>query len=287
MSILLAATLNKTLLKCPQVFNNLAFQDYKSKDQIVKTFLSKKLQEGNEFHADCPIELVKSGMFEAAEYLIKEFFIPRGENIENNFHFQANSMKSKLENLHKLSMQSSKPINMQPAFKWGQSQEQIIMFIKFANRLDSPGCFDISNRQIEVIDDVNFFLKGTGILAGSLVSFGLEFPLFTEVWPSSIKVENAGVGSVTVSFKKRRMGIWPQLWKAEYPKIPKTAIWWDLKGKEYDKAMYEFSLIHQKLENQKDGDLWHNKKKKEEEPNFLAKIWRGAVNLFKGWFTTN
>lgn len=268
--------------RCPDMFKSVKFVDGETKDQSVVKFLEGVIGAGEEFDPDCPLEMVKVGLYQSAEMLIKDHFVAKGENIENNFKFGAKSITTKLNNLQKLSMLSGKSVEIQPAFKWGQSHERVLMFIKFANRIDSPGCLDRSDLLVNVDENHNFTLSARCILAGALANFKLEFPLFSEVWPKSIKVENAGVGSILVTIKKQKSWIWPQIWHAGHPKISSATVWWDLKGKEYDLAMKTFGNMHQRMDARDDEGLWSNEKK--QSVSLLQRAWEWIRSTFKRLF---
>ena len=268
----------RQLITCPKFFKEIPFEDYSLKDKTVKKVLETLIAKGEQFHKECPLELVKAGLFDSAELLIKDHFLPAGVHLENFFKFGASSLKTKLDALHKVSLMSGKSVQLQPAFKWGQSQEEIIMFVKFTNRLDSPGCNDVEDRKVEIKDEATLSLSARGILAGSLVEFNLTFPLFTQVWGNSVKMESAGVGATIVKFKKRRIGIWPQIWEPGYPKIASSGVWWDLKGEEYDSAMASFYSIHQKMDSREEFKI-----DRDESPSIFTRIgsfFRGLFNRF-------
>lgn len=262
--------------QCPKFFREIPFTSYNDKDREVKSVLETSIQRGDQFHVDCPLEMVKAGLFEAAETLIQDYFLKKEDNLENHFKFGANSYKNKLDNLHKLSLAFGKSVQMAPAFKWGQSLEEIVILVKFANRIDSPGCLDVSDKIVEISKDA-FLLKAKGVLAGSLIDFKINFTLYADAWGSGIKIENAGVGAVTVRFKKKRVGIWPQLWKIGHPRVPSANIWWDLKGKEFDEAMATFERLHQRLDSMDDDE-----KSREYKPSVFEKL----INFFKDLFSS-
>lgn len=265
---------------CKNVISDIVLTDGNDKDATVVMELKRLLDGGAGFAPDCPLELVKVGLFQAAEMIIRDYFLKNGENIENYFKFGAKSIMTKLDGLHKQSMLSGRSVEIRPAFKWGQSQERILMFVKFANRIDSPGCLDRSDLKVNVGENNELSLDAHCVLAGALVYFKLDFPLFADVWPQSVKIENAGVGSILVSFKKRKLSIWPQIWKTGHPKIPTASVWWDLKGKEYDSSMKTFSKLHQKIDAEDEEGLWASNKKA--EPSFLVRAWQWIISLFSG-----
>lgn len=222
-------------LKCSPLLKSIKLKSLETRDSQVIEKLKTLIKQGKNFHMDCPAELVSYGLLKSAEYVIENYFISQKINIEQNFRFSANSMKAKLNSLLKLSLSSSETITTPPAFKWAQSFGEVVLLIKFAARLDAPGCLDLSSRSITIEEDslpptnitnithadaVPYYkipgqrlkLEARGILAGTSIRFLLDIPLYLHVERASLEVKSEGVGSVMVRVKKVNTNvIWAHL----------------------------------------------------------------------------
>jgi hypothetical protein len=258
----------------------ISFESFESKDSTVLEQIKSDLAAGASFHADCPTELVKNGMFSSAEYLISNFILPNRINIEQSFRFLTNSLKSKYDGLHKLVLNSGKRITVSPALKWGQSYEEILVYVKFAHRIDSPGCNEVSQRTVSISQNNELRLEANGILAGTPINFNLTVPLFERVIRDSIEVKNAGVGAVIIEIKKVKHGIWHQLHKqgADNSRFT-SSVWWDLKGAKFDGAMEAFKKLHKQIDQKDDEGIWKSKPRKEDRRGFF---WRFIDSVVEG-----
>lgn len=261
---------DSNLFRCPDDLLNLKFSSYKSKDQEIKEILQEKLKKGVKFAEECPAELVKMGMLQSAELLVQKYFLPDGINIDGKFRFVANSLKSKLDALTKTSIAFGEHVQGSPAFKWGQSVDTVKIYLKFAHRIDSPGCLETPKKNILISKKNELSLEATGILAGVPVQWVLHFPLYQPAERESLKYENAGVGAIIITFKKTQPAIWMRLAQTGHKDSKlKSAVWWDIKGEEYEAAMKEMYREMRQNEFEEEGEEVEQEAKLELDPEFF------------------
>ncbi len=276
--LLSVAASNSKVISCPDYFLKISFETFESKDSTVLEQIKTDLAAGASFHADCASELVKHGMFSSAEFLISNFILPNSINIEQGFRFMANSLKSKFDGIHRFALNSGKRITVSPALKWGQSYEAILVYVKFAHRIDSPGCNEVSQRTGSISQNNELRLEANGILAGTPINFNLSVPLFERVIKDSIEVKNAGVGAVILEIKKVKYGIWQQLHKEGTDNSRFTAsVWWDLKGAKFDGAMEAFKKLRKQIDQKDEEGIWKTKPRREDRRGFFWRFIDAAV----------
>src|SRR3990167_4318 len=230
------------------------------RDELVSQYIAstEKLESPS-----CVSELVQTGLIQSASELLQRLVTLESfdQKARSELSVAIQKRQTQLEALIKLSLLTGTKLEARPALKWGQNFEEITLFLKYASRIDSPGCNDITEpqEQIRTEDDGNMSLGVTGIcvLAGRPVKFVLDLPLYEKVHPGSLKVVSAGVGASIITFKKKQVSIWPQIWKKGFNKkgSPIT-VWWELAGAQFEKGMKPFRRLQQELDNEDSEGLW-------------------------------
>jgi hypothetical protein len=219
-------------------------------------------------------------MFSSAEFLISNFILPNSINIEQGFRFMTNSLKSKYDGIHRIALNSGKRITVSPALKWGQSYEDILVYVKFAHRIDSPGCNEVTHRTALISQNNELRLEANGILAGTPINFNLSVPLFERVIKDSIEVKSAGVGAVILEIKKVKHGIWHQLHQQGADNSRFTAsVWWDLKGAKFDGAMEAFKKLHKQIDQKDDEGIWKTKPRRDDRRGFFSRFLDAVIEI--------
>lgn len=248
------------IISCPEFFSEVPFDSYDTKDQVMRSKIVEKAESGRRFSSDCPAELSKLGMFSSAEYLIETQILPEKSDIENSFKLSSNYITSRLENLHKLMLNAGKKITISPAIKWGQSLEDLLIFVKFAPRIDSPGCNELLEKEVFISESNELRLEAFGILSGAPVRFSLTVPLFDRVIRQGIEVKNAGVGALIIEVKKVKNNVWVQLFQERFDASGvKSTVWWDLSGGKYSEGMRVFREMHKKMDQRDAEGIWNSK----------------------------
>jgi hypothetical protein len=255
-------------------------------------FIANEIRTQNfTVHERCAAELVEAGLTLSAgvalSILLEQAIFTDKHRADMAVAIQRR--QSQLEALIKLSVLTGNKVEARPAMKWGQSFEEVTMFLKFASRIDSPGCNDVTEQSeaIRTLDgSTHLSIGGLCVLAGRPVRFVLDLPLYEDVQPNGLKVVTAGVGAVIITLKKRRVGIWPQIWKKGFNKkgYPIT-IWWDLSGSQFEKGMRAFRKLRQELDEEDSEGLWRDNPRRSgavsESSTILDRMARGLVGIWR------
>lgn len=62
------------------------------------------------------------------------------------------TIREKQDSMLELANGKRKLLTLSPAFEWAQDLNSVAMMIKFAHRLDSPSCIDISDQNVNITD---------------------------------------------------------------------------------------------------------------------------------------
>lgn len=248
-------------------------------EQLLQEINSRKMSTS----VRCVSELVELGLIQSAAAILSELKSKEefGHRERSDLSVSIQRKQSQLEALIKLSLLTSTKLEARPAAKWGQSFEEVTFFLKYASRIDSPGCNDVTEQseQVKIINGaMQLSVTGLCVLAGRPVRFVLDLPLFEEVQPSSIKTVAAGVGASIITIKKKKVGIWPQIWKRGFNKkgIPIT-VWWELSGAQFEKGMKAFRKMRQELDDEDSEGLWQDNPRRvrvDDQPNWIFSILR-------------
>ena len=133
-----------------------------------------------------------------------------------------------------------------PAFQWAQSLDHVFLNVKFATRMDSPGCLDTFDPNI-TIGNNTFQMFISCKIDKQVYRYELDFELFENVDLNVSYFELASVGRLYVNFTKAdRPSRWRRLLK-QTEKMPNLSLWWELHER-YDEAL----LKHTQFETDED-----------------------------------
>jgi len=209
-----------------------------------------RLEGGDRWDDECIGILGGMGLWNSAQYLAM------GGGDREKIRAGIHKIKTELDDLYRQAMQGAPRVHVSPAIKWGQSYEDILLYIKFAPRIDAPGCLDLSDRVVRVDANNSLHLSARGILAGAAVQFGLDIPLYNPVQGRTVQVESAGVGAITVKIRKSKIGIWPYLYTKNRDNANvKVSVWWDLRDERYRAGMEEYGNIHKKMDQVEEEEI--------------------------------
>lgn len=128
--------------------------------------------------------------------------------------------------------------SIEPVFQWAQSYKYIYIQVKFAHRLDSPGCLGVSNEVVNITNNT-LFLSAFGIQAHQPIAFTLNLTLFDDVVPENCTWKMEAVGTMFFNLTKANDTLWRRLIVQKEKKIP---VWWHM-GSEQTVEMREFARM--------------------------------------------
>jgi len=199
------------------------------------------------------VTLLQKGYFKASDYLMKNWFLKKGIDIGDQLQKEVGSLKAELDKLVQAVSNVKQNQTLYPVFKWAQSEDDILMLVKFAHRFDSPGCIDVKNERLSVVDN-NLIFEAYCVQANQPIDFKLDILMGKDVDGLQATWKRDSVGTAVITVPKTKKGeIWRELLSSEFKKPPtmKVAVWWEVKDA-YATAMNKFSDL---LEEDDDWDM--------------------------------
>jgi hypothetical protein len=121
-----------------------------------------------------------------------------------------------------------------PAFQWAQSLDHVLFSVKFATRMDSPGCLDTFDPNV-TITSTQFLLNISCRIDKQIFRYELELDLFDEIDTNSSYFELGSVGRLYANLTKvGRPNRWRRLLKSATEKPSNMQLWWEIHEKHED-----------------------------------------------------
>jgi len=204
-------------------------------------------------HHNCAEFLIKQGKYDAAEYLLKEWFVKRKIDIVENVRATVSYVKKEVDRTLSLASNFKKKQKIGPVFRWGQNFTHVLIHVKFAHRFDSPGCLHTWGKNLTLTSDRLFF-NCLGIQAETPLEFELDFPLFRPIIPEDSIEKSESVGTMVIHLRKKTKGIWKKLVADKFDASDlKLKIWWEL-ADIYPRAMQKYNQLIDKEDDSKDKE---------------------------------
>ena len=133
-----------------------------------------------------------------------------------------------------------------PAFMWAQSLDHVMLSVKFATRMDSPGCLDTFDPNI-TINSTHFVMSISCRIDKQVFRYDLDLELFDEIDANSSYFELGSVGRLYANLTKAGgSSRWRRLLKST-EKVPNMQLWWEIHEK-HESAL----LRHTQFETDED-----------------------------------
>lgn len=117
-----------------------------------------------------------------------------------------------------------------PAFQWAQSLDHVMLNIKLATRMDSPGCLDTFDPNITISEN-RFDLSISCRIDKQILRYELHLDLFENVDVNASYYEMGSVGRLYANLTKAsKPSRWRRLLKGT-EKIPNMQVWWEIHEK--------------------------------------------------------
>ena len=216
--------------------------------------------------------MIRAGHFDASEYLIKDYFIPKKIDISKQVISTAKYMQSTASRIFQTSQNFfNKAQEVVPVFKWAQSFTEVFIHVKYAHRHDAPSCLETFNKKFT--QDENRLIFEISCLQGTQhIKYYLDFPLQYPVVAKDSKIKDASVGTTVITLhKKKEERVWRWLSKKnavdKKGRRVKHRIWYEAQ-KTYSSVANAYNSMLNKEEELKESKEWERKVKK----NFKKKI---------------
>lgn len=120
-----------------------------------------------------------------------------------------------------------------PAFQWAQSLDHVLLSIKLATRMDSPGCLDTFSPNI-TFGEKKFSLMINCRIDKQIFRYELELDLMEDIDVNASYFELGSVGRVYANLTKASR---PSRWRrllSQTEKMPNMQLWWEIHEKHED-----------------------------------------------------
>ena len=185
--------------------------------------------------------------------MLKNWFLNNSLNLNEKIASEFESVKQKMDNLVSMVSSVKKSHVVQPVFKWGQSEKNILILVKFSHKFDAPGCLDIKEGKLTWEKNLMRFVVNC-MQANQPLEFRLELLLDEDLHHSKATWVKDSVGTAIITIPKDSNGdIIKTLLHKDFkkPGNMKVMIWWELKG-QHKSAMAEY----ERLIDEDDDDDW-------------------------------
>jgi hypothetical protein len=176
--------------------------------------------------------MIDQDWWEAANALVIKAVL-KGQEISEDVRKKAADRKRLVEVFIKTLDSKAKVSRVTPAYQWAQSPDKLFVDVKFAHRLDAPGCSEIRDESITLEEDRIKF-HGFCTQASHKIRFDLDIELHAKIVPDSSSHTMSSVGRLTFTLTKAETAAWPQPSKGKKPS--NVHVWWEMKER-YQKAM--------------------------------------------------
>lgn len=206
--------------------------------------------------------MLKSGSLEALENILKHLEDGKTELNESlKFTDVRKSLNKNIEKLNNLldnmknvvrSYEKNTQI-VQPAFKWAQNKDFILIEIKYSHRLDSPGCLELEDLKVDISYDKIFAFSGFCTLGDVPIKFELSLKLFGEINRLQSSWQENSVGKFLLNLKKKTGNTWPSLLRDEEMPPANMQVWLEMQ-EQFDKKEKEAEEAEESEENEEEED---------------------------------
>jgi len=246
--LLLATSSNaQKAIKCPEFYI-----DALDEVSIISKF-DEHLKSDNEVMIDpsCPEHLMRIGFYNAAEWLLENWFVPKKIDIVDSIRSTADYLKREMDKRLRIAQNFNQKQTIVPVLKWGQNYTHVLIYVKYAHRFDSPGCLDVWGRNL-TLNKSHLNFRALGIQTDSPLEFVLDFPLFKNIISKKSYYKSESVGTMVIHLKKKKKKIWRHLVPLNFPKNHlRIKVWWEL-ADIYKRAMKDFNRLIDEEEDRKE-----------------------------------
>lgn len=142
---------------------------------------------------------------------------------------------------------------VQPAFKWAQNKDFILIEIKYSHRMDSPGCLELEDLKVDISYDKIFSFSGFCTLGDVPIKFDLALKLFGEINRLQSSWQENSVGKFLLNLKKKNGNNWPSLIRDEELPPANMQVWLEMQ-EQFDKKEKELEEAEDSEDSQEEVD---------------------------------
>jgi len=166
---------------------------------------------------------------------------------------------------------------VQPAFRWAQNKDYIMIEIKYSHRFDSPGCLEVEELLVDISYDKILIFSGFCTISDTTIKFELSIKLFGEINRLQSSWQENSIGKFLFNLKKKSSNIWPGLIRDEELPPPNMQTWIEMQ-EIFDQKEKDIDLNSEEDIDDENDDYFEQtidqkkKKKKKRRPNYKFNI---------------
>jgi len=219
--------------------------------------------------------MLKSGNLNALENLLKDLEENKLElsstlkfkDIRKSLNKNIEKLSAKLDSMKNVVRSYEKNIqSVQPAFKWAQNKDFIIIEIKYSHRLDSPGCLELEDSKIDISYDKILYFSGFCTIGDVPIKFELSLKLFGEINRLQSSWQENSVGKFLLNLKKKTGNSWPSLLRDEEVPPANMQVWLEMQ-EQFDKKDKEDESEEDESEYEDEDDDYYDRLVEEKNKN--------------------
>ena len=174
---------------------------------------------------NCPTEFVvavRSGLWSCAKLIAES----SAEDLRNVLDLETRGIVKELADVKK-HLESTLPMDeINPAYQWAQSPDEIFLSVKFAHKLDTPGTLNVIAKNVTITENHLFLFASDG-----RKNFKLSIDFLKDINPDESTWSMASVGRMSFNIKKKSLqSNWARLMK-DRKKTPNQHFWLEMHEK--------------------------------------------------------
>ena len=178
-----------------------------------------------ELNSTCPSEFagaIRSGLWECAKHIAEQSEI----DLRNILDLETRGIVKELADIKK-HLESTLPMDeINPAYQWAQSPDEIFLSVKFAHKLDTPGTLNVVAKNVTITDNFLYLFASDG-----RKNFKLSIDFLKDINPDESTWSMASVGRMSFNIKKKTLqSNWARLMK-DRKKTPNQHFWIEMHEK--------------------------------------------------------
>lgn len=204
------------------------------------------------------------------------------KDIRNSLNKNIEKLNNELNNMKNIVRSYEKNVQTaQPAFKWAQNKEFILIEIKYSHRMDSPGCLELEDLKVDISYDKILTFSGFCTLGDVPIKYELSLKLFGELNRLQSSWQENSVGKFLLNLKKKQINNWPSLLRDGELPPANMQVWLEMQ-EEFDKKekQAEQSEDYQDEDEDENDDDYYDKlveeknrnKKKKRRPKYKFNV---------------
>ena len=112
--VLIAKTITQSI-KCPDFYSGL-----NSEEELIQKFDSAiKSGKYQTIEINCPEGLMRAGYYDVVEFLVRDWYIPKGLDLVDSLRATANYLKREMDKKVRISNNFNNKQTIYPVLKWG------------------------------------------------------------------------------------------------------------------------------------------------------------------------